>query len=78
MNDERQEDPADRVEVGDRVERQPAEQLRGAVAQPVGREGVGELVDREPDEQHDGDDDDERQELVRVEGHALPRAGGRR
>ena len=53
-----QEQAADRVEMGDRVERQPAEHLRRGVAQPVGDEGVGELVDRETDEQEDRDEDD--------------------
>ena len=37
---QRQQDAAERVEVGDRVERQPAEQLGRAVAQPVGRQRV--------------------------------------
>ena len=53
-----QQDPAERVEVGDRVERQPPEQLGRAVAEPIGRQRVAELVDREADEQHDRDDDD--------------------
>ena len=51
--DERQSEqrPTDRVEMGDRIERQAPEQLGGAVTQPVGRERVAEFVDREPDEQ---------------------------
>ena len=52
-HDDRQQEPADRVEMDDRVERQPAEQLGRPVAEPVGRQGVGELVDREGDEQED-------------------------
>ena len=43
--------------MGDRVERQAAEQLRGPIAKPIRRQRVGELVDGEPDEQHDRDDD---------------------
>ena len=44
---------ADRVEMGDRVQRQLAEHLRRAVAQPVGHVRVEELVDRERDEQEE-------------------------
>ena len=68
MKRDRQQDAAERIEMGDRVERQPPDQLGGAVAQPIGREGVGELVDREADEQHDRDDDDARDEVVRAQG----------
>ena len=61
---QRQERAADRVEMGDRVERQPPEQLRRAVAEPVRRECVAEFVDRQTDEQHDRDDDHGRQDAV--------------
>ena len=47
---------AHRVEVDDRVERQPPEQLGGRVALHVGDRRVGELVDRERDEQEDRDE----------------------
>ena len=56
--------PAERVEMGDRVERQPSEELGRAVPEPIGRQRMGELVDRETDEQHDRDDDDARQDVV--------------
>ena len=64
--DERQgeERAADRVEMGDRIERQPPEHLGRAVAEPVGRERVAELVDRQSDEQHDADDDRGRDDVV--------------
>ena len=57
---------ADRVEMGDRVERQPPEHLGRAVTQPEGRAGVAELVDRQTDEQHDRDDDDGRDDALSV------------
>ena len=57
--DERQsqERAADRIEMGDRVERQASEQLRRPVAEAIRRQSVAEFVDRQPDEQHDADDD---------------------
>src|SRR4051812_41298491 len=56
----------------DRVECQPTHESGGAVAQPVRGERVGELVDRKTDQQHDGDDDDRRQEFI---GHGVPLEG---
>ena len=44
---DREQHAAERVEMGDRVDRQAAEQLGRAVTQAVGREGVAELVDGE-------------------------------
>ncbi len=53
-----EEQPADRVEMDDGIERQPAEHLGRPVPEPVRDEGVGELVDRERHEQEDRDQDD--------------------
>ena len=72
---QRQQGPADGIEMGDRVEGQAAEELGGPVTQPVRGERVGELVDREPHEQHDRDDDDDRDELFL--GQAAPLDGSR-
>ena len=54
---DRQQDPAERVEMDDRVERQAAEQLRGAVTETKRRQCVGEFMDREADQEHDRDRD---------------------
>ncbi len=54
---DRQQDPAERVEMDDRVERQAAEQLRGAITETKRRQCVAEFMDRESDQEHDRDRD---------------------
>lgn len=54
----RQQDRAEKVDVRDRVQRQPTGQAGGVVAAAVGHPGVGRLVEGEAEQQHgDGDDD---------------------
>ncbi len=60
-----QDQAAHRVEVDARVERDAALPAGRVVAQSIGRPGMQDLVDREAHQQHDGDDDEGREECLR-------------
>jgi len=56
--------------MGDRVEGQLAEELRGPIPEAVGREGVEELMDGERDQEEEREDDDRVERLLdRVDAH---------
>ena len=63
QQDRQQDHGADRVDVADRVERQPPGALGGVVAEPVGDDAVAHLV-----QDHRRDEGDEEQQLFAVQG----------
>jgi len=73
-HDGRQGDGADRVGVGEGVERDPALETRERIAPPVGHPGVTELVQADRDDQQD----ELQQPVAKRHGVHLRRGRGRR